>query len=399
MLANLSISMFSPRKTDKKVTKEVIDQNSAGEKAGKFVKALLPEEALESLKKLQSEARQYHYENSLAWTDEGARILPSTHYMEYVDKMRGFSRRFEDEVDKFMASYDDFVERARIQLNRMFDAGDYPDWLGQRVFICSDFLPFPDGSDFRLDIADEELAHLRQQTDQRVQEASDAARRDLWLRLLTPLKAMAERLNLPESADGKGPVFRDTLVGNISDIVKLIPALNVTGDADLEKIRCLVQDQLTKHTPETLRKSRSARRETAAAANAILATMSGYLPEDAAPSMPALEVVAEPEPLPVALLNGTTPSTAHLPAVSDEQAESFWADGGVMDTALKSIPGDDVSVLEVVAACAAVMPPAIRSQWDPSGVPIPKPAAVPTPAAPALPAWKARLKRSTAQLL
>src|SRR5690242_20558205 len=90
MLVSLSLSMFSPKKTDKKVTKEVLDQHHATEKSGKFVKTILPEEALEALKKLQSEVREYHYDNTLPWSVEGAAILSAVSYMAYVDKMRVF---------------------------------------------------------------------------------------------------------------------------------------------------------------------------------------------------------------------------------------------------------------------------------------------------------------------
>jgi hypothetical protein len=114
MLLSLSISMFSPRKTDKKGTREVLDNHNAADSAGKFVKQIQPEEALETIKKVATEARQWHYENTCPWSDEGARILPSVKYMEYVDKMRGFSRQIavaidtsgsigQTELDEFMA--------------------------------------------------------------------------------------------------------------------------------------------------------------------------------------------------------------------------------------------------------------------------------------------------------
>src|SRR5262249_49231809 len=153
MLATLSISMFSPRKTDKKVTREVIDQHQAAESAGKFVKQLLPEEALEAIKKLQNEARQFHYENTLPWSDEGGRILPSAHYMTYVDKMREFGARFDPLVDAFLERYEEYKETARSRLNGMFNPNDYPskERVRKKFKFKSAFLPFPDGADFRVE--------------------------------------------------------------------------------------------------------------------------------------------------------------------------------------------------------------------------------------------------------
>jgi hypothetical protein len=296
MLANLSIGVFSPKKTDKKVTREVIDQHQAAESAGKFVKQLLPEEALEAIKKLSTEIRQYHYENTLPWSDEGARILPSAHYMTYVDKMRSFSAQFDGHVDAFMARYDEFRETARGRLKGMYTPGDYPskDRVRKKFKFKTSFLPLPEASDFRLEMAGAEIQELRAQMEQKVAEASETARHDLWQRLAVPLKTMAERLSDP------GAKIYDTLVGNLKDIVGLIPALNVTGDQNLEEIRLQVKAELTRVSTESLRKSSSTRREIAGRANAILATMSGYLPPDGSTGASGpMELANEPEPEPV----------------------------------------------------------------------------------------------------
>jgi hypothetical protein len=317
MLVSLSAGMFSPKKTDKKVTKEVIDQHHAAESAGKFVKQILPEEALDAIKKLISEARQYHYENTCPWTDEGARILPSTKYLEYVDKMRRISGKMDDAVAAFMDRFDDYVETQRTRLNGMFNAEDYPPkaTVRKKFTFKSTFLPFPDAADFRVDIADEEMAELRVQMEKRVNEATEAARRDLWKRLAAPLKTMAERLSQPD------PRIFDTVVSNVQDIVDLIPALNITDDPDLERIRTMVQEaRLTNVSADTLRKSPNTRRETAAKANDILATMAAYLPADektpAAPPMELPQAVPLPAPSPALLptLQPVIPATPPVPS-------------------------------------------------------------------------------------
>jgi hypothetical protein len=291
MLASLSISMFSPRKTDKKVTRQVIDQHQAAESAGKFVKQLLPEEALEAIKKLQNEARQYHYENTLPWSDEGARILPSAHYMTYVDKMREFGKQFEPLVEAFLDRYEEYQETAKVRLNGMYNPLDYPskERVRKKFKFKSAFLPFPDGADFRVEIASDEIIALRSEMEVRVKEASETARRDLWQRLAAPLKHMVERLSDPEAK------IYDTLVTNLRDIVDLIPALNVIGDQELEHFRQQVKAQLAETSTDALRKSQIARMQTAARANAILANMSGYLtPEGETPAATPLELPTSP---------------------------------------------------------------------------------------------------------
>ena len=280
MLVNLSISMFSPKKTDKKVTADVIRDNNASSDAGKFVKSLLPEEACEEIRKIAGEARQWHYEHSLPWTDEGARILPSAHYLEYTEAMRKFRARFEIAVEAFVSRYPEFVETAKSRLNGMFKAADYPEHsaIQHKFKFKTDFLPLPSGADFRVDVAEDEVRELRQQVDERVKEAQENAVRDLWQRLAEPIQCMVNRLSDPDAK------FKDTLVGNLRDIVQLIPILNFTGDSTLEDFRRRVQADLLCYSADGLRNSNSARRETAERARQILATLSDYLPQPLPPA-------------------------------------------------------------------------------------------------------------------
>lgn len=311
MLVSLSIGMFSSRKTDKKVTREVITSHQADDKAGKFVKQILPEEALDQVKKIESEAREFHYKHTCPWTDEGARILPSVKYMEYVDFMRGKSALFEAQAAAFVDKFDDYIEQQRAKLNSMFNKEDYPskEKVRKKFKFKTDFLPFPDSSDFRVDISDEEMAALRIQTEQRIREAGASARQDLWQRLAEPLKTMARSLS---KTDGR---IYDTVVSNIKDIVELVPALNITGDPELERICQQVRHDLAGVDVDALRRHPSTRLETAAKANAILATMSGYLSGDDTPPAPALELPSEPVNVPEPVTNSIVNVVAAPPAL------------------------------------------------------------------------------------
>jgi hypothetical protein len=140
-------------------------------------------------------------------------------------------------------------------------------------------LPVPDGDDFRVDLADEDLAEIRQQIDL-------DARANTLRPLVEPVRRMIERLKDPEAT------FRNTLVTNITDIIKLVPDGDPAIDALITRVK-----ELVRHDPEVLRQSPSVRQATAAKANEILATMSGYLTGDA-PAAPPLELPPlEPEPL------------------------------------------------------------------------------------------------------
>jgi hypothetical protein len=216
MLVSLSIGKFSPKKTDKKATKEVIEQHQATDDAGKFIKQILPKESLDALKQVESEARTYYYSRTHAWTDDGARILPSALYMEFTDKFRGFNRQWEPLVEDFMSRLDAMIQTQRGRLQGLFNEADYPDRvrIKSKFTFTTSFLPFPSGEDFRCAIPEEELAALNVKTEARIQEVEKAACADLWKRLAEPLQTMARNLGNP-----KGKVY-DTVISNVQDIFR-----------------------------------------------------------------------------------------------------------------------------------------------------------------------------------
>jgi hypothetical protein len=219
---------------------------------------------------------------SLPWTDDGIRILPSRVYLEWAEKMRDFRSQYEKAVDDFLAKYDDYVAEARRRLNGMFNAADYPpqDVVRKRFKFKLDFTPLPSGADFRVDVPAAELAELRANVDQAVAEARATATRDVWKRLIEPVAAMAERLRDPEN------VFRDTLVTNMREILRLAPALNLGEDPQLDALCNRMRNELACHSPDRLRHNLTVRNQTAQAAADILKQMNDYLGEPSPAPVP-----------------------------------------------------------------------------------------------------------------
>jgi len=83
----------------------VLNQHAAASDAGKFVKNLLPDEAIEPIKKLDGEIRQFHYDNTVPWGDDGLRLLPILRYDPYMEKMRQNRAARETLVQKFLENY------------------------------------------------------------------------------------------------------------------------------------------------------------------------------------------------------------------------------------------------------------------------------------------------------
>lgn len=271
MLVCLKISAWTARKFDKRVTKEINETRGASQDAGRYNKMLLPGDAepYRRLVKVCNAARGDHYAQTLAWSDEGWRLLPTANYMEYSEMLRGHAAAFDAALADFIAAYPDLKEAARVALNGLYRPEDYPgvSELGRRFRFSIDYAPLPARGDFRLSLPDGELARLESSVEDRVTRATREALADAWGRLGDVVGKMHARLAEP------GAIFRDSLITNVRELADVLTRLNVTGDADLEAMRLRVASDLCRHEPDTLRKDADVREDTAAKAAAIMEAM------------------------------------------------------------------------------------------------------------------------------
>ena len=282
MLTSLNASLWRARKLDKKLTREFNTSKNAAEDAGTYSKALVAKDALLAVKTVVQEARKFHYENTLPWDNVGWRILPSANYKPWTDAMRKFSQQFDAAVRQFVTDYPSYVTDAKTTLNGMFDQSDYPDQgsIKSHFSFDTDSQPIPDGSHFVLDLGQKEIDKQAKKLDKRVQVATKAAMGDLWTRLHDGVSHMAERLGAYKIDPKTGKVtgkFHDTLVGNLTDLCDLLPALNITNDPKLEAMRKKVEANLTKIAPQDLRDDPNARDKLAAAAENIADQMGAFM--------------------------------------------------------------------------------------------------------------------------
>jgi len=271
MLVSLQVSTWTARKYDRKVTDEVNRNHGADKNAGRYNKRLLPGDApsYRELMGAASESRRQHYVQTLPWSDEGWRLLPSANFLEYTEALRKARGRFDSALRAFVLDYPALATQARALLNGMWSADDYPSEssIEGRFSIVTEFSPVPASGDFRLDLPEDQLDQIRATTENRVQAATQDAMRDAWGRLFESVTHIQERL-----ADPKG-VFRDSLVENARELVDVLGRLNVSQDPELDRMRSLVRDKLTRYDAVELRENAALRTETAKSADEIIAAM------------------------------------------------------------------------------------------------------------------------------
>ena len=273
LLVQLSISQWSARKYDRKVTKDILTQHGASMGAGRFNKSLLPmNDYLDRVHKKASYIRTKYYTNTLPWGIEGTQMLPSANYLEFMTEFRNEKAEWQLLVKDFLDNYGRLKEDAkRLLPNGLYNENDYPadSSIHEKFNIEVAVFPVP-SDDFRVAIDDDELASIQQDVERRVAEASENAMADIWQRLYDRVKHMSDKLADPKA------IFRDTMVENTRELCALLPRLNFADDPNLEELRQQVEGTLLHH-PDTLRCNPVLRQNTADDAKDIMNKMNIFM--------------------------------------------------------------------------------------------------------------------------
>ena len=251
MLVELNISVWTGRKFDKGVSKEIDTAKQTTTRAGNYSKKLFADEpTFEAIQKFAGNARTLHYHSTMPWSDSGLRLIPTSLYFNYVKEMSGMANEFNRLVDEFLNDYHVLVNRARVKLGSLFSSDDYPEVAVVRDKFRFRFceIPLPDAGDFRLDINNEAQQVIKQRYEEHYTKCLEQAMREPWERMHDALKNMSNKL-----AGNDKQIFRNTLVTNVVEMCDLLDKFNITNDPDMKRAKQKIEDAMLGVTPDALR--------------------------------------------------------------------------------------------------------------------------------------------------
>ena len=272
MLVELSISSWTARKLDKKVSTEVDVGKGTKTRAGNYNKNLLAGTGfLDTITKYAANARAWHISQTLPWSDNGLRLLPMSNFMSYKQNLTTLETNYQALVNKFIIAYPNLVSAAAFQLGDLFNRNEYPEAekIVSKFKFTVNYLPVPMAGDFRIDIGEEAKAELVANCEKAYTDRLNNAMKDAWDRLHDCLMRMSERLtidvvdNEEDGANGgkvyKSRIFRDSLVENAVELTSLLKHFNLTGDTNMELARAELENAIKNHTADDLRENHIAR--------------------------------------------------------------------------------------------------------------------------------------------
>jgi hypothetical protein len=198
-------------------------------------------------------------------------MLPTKMVWEYGEAISKYRDEFTITRDLMLQSYDQQIELGMLRLNGLFDRDEYPteSQLKKKFRFEHVLLPIPSSKDFRLEVNELE----KQKFETKLAEISKSAVRDVYDRIHGNLKHLKERL---ESTDTKR--LHASMLENLSDLVDIIPKLNITNDPALDTMCDRLREEIVEQTDiEALRSNGVERKLIASRASDILNDMRGYM--------------------------------------------------------------------------------------------------------------------------
>lgn len=240
VLVELNISVWTANKLDKGATDSVLASNSASKDSAQVRKNLMA--GTDKRKKISdyaAKARLYHNQTTLSWSDKGARLLPTSLFLDYKSNMNVYQKNMNTMIEDFYVNYADLIELSKHHMGDLFNPYDYPsiEELRGKFGFRLVFSPLPEGGDFRLDIPKADMEELGEQYESAFNDRLKDAMREPWEKLHKTLTHISEKLTDVEGDDETKKRYHDTLITNAQELCGLLSHLNVTKDPLLENAR------------------------------------------------------------------------------------------------------------------------------------------------------------------
>lgn len=241
-------------------------------KAGKY---LINPAAIKPIVTAKGTLRTWFYKNTLPYPGvNGWRVLPTKNYMDFVQEFSRLKDDFDRANENVESNYIDLVEEAKQKLNGRFKLSEYPTArnLKARRYCKLNFQPIPSGEEFQdVEFLQDAVQELKEDTETRLAEAQVRVMKELWQRLYDVVKRVYD--NLKERDKG----YRDTMIGNVIELVNLLPKLNFTDDQDLERMRRQVEKDIASLDKDDLTDDEEYKKEALKKTEDIMAKMKDFM--------------------------------------------------------------------------------------------------------------------------
>jgi uncharacterized protein (DUF736 family) len=284
LLVSLTVNKPQMTQKDDKATRDAEVANNA-HGAGQFRKDLYPKHLVQPILTVESSARAFIERSTYMWS-RGEYLLPTANFMEFTDRLGKFQLEFDQCVTAFLNNWSNVLQQAQATQGALFDPTAYPDLsdLKAQFRFRVMYRPVTDATDFRVSLQESELEALRSEVEQATRESMNAVLKEPLQRLrevvakLNEVTGKADRTVVDKKTgrtDVKPPIFRDSVVENISEEIALLHAFADILPQSVLGLAKVVADAVPH--PQQLRDNPDKRREVNTQTAALLASIDAML--------------------------------------------------------------------------------------------------------------------------
>lgn len=281
VLVSINIRRWTAKKVDSKVTAEMCKLYGADSEAGQFILELIPKRTLAKYISIEAETRQIHNKLTSPWVD-GYRIITIAGLPKWQAEMKNCLWNLDYEADQIIKELPMVIQLCKIKHAGLFDESNYPtmEQIRSKFGMHYRISPVPNMKDWRLDVSEEEMKHLRENLKSDMDSAIGDTVKDVADRITTILGHMTEKLRNYQPANKKAgqkaeSTFRNSTILAVKELAELIPSLNVTEDQRLEELRKDIES-LVQYNPDEYRENARVRKQTVEKADDILKKVSDF---------------------------------------------------------------------------------------------------------------------------
>ena len=274
MTANLAIGAWSGQRLDKGASAKVTLEAGAAANTARVNKQIIDKASLMVVTGLARQLRTLFNTRTLPWKDNGDRVLTRKMYQPFIEQFEEMKGQYYAAVDEFATKiYPEERARAEFRMGELFNVNDYPHVsdIRRRFYATLEIDAVTEASDFRVGLDADQIEKIQTRIEKSINDRLAKAMGDVWTRLGTTLEHFALTM-----AQGD-KVFRDSTVDNLTEIIELLPALNIMNDANLTAIYNDVKGTLIGLSPKDLRKNPAVRSAAADEAQRIVDEMQGFM--------------------------------------------------------------------------------------------------------------------------
>ena len=302
LLADLTVRVWSARRTDKEESRKLCESNNADPKAARVIKELFVgnDSLLKETVSAYNSIRNMFHSATLPWSPHddgrkvGQRLVSVKDSLELLAEFATLKSNAAASRDTFISEYNRLVGQASGSAGGLYNPNLYPskDQVASMFDAHLVLTPVPVATDFnRVALPGALVEGLKELLEKQSEASFGNAVSELQKRMLDRIQRIGSSLG--KLADGEPVRLHGSVMESLIKQVDEIRTLNVVNDPAIEHMARSIESDLTKYDMRAFKHNPDLAGEVAKKANALAGLLTN------APVVTTVATQPDPEPTPV----------------------------------------------------------------------------------------------------